>query len=169
MSNAQNFKDLIALKTPEEPNKDKEPVEVEDEVIKEAIDTTLTSLAPTVLERDILECALKGVGVSSMSFHLGVPESHIRTYLRNPKVKAYLKELKEAVNEIDQLMITDTLRKIVQGRIDNLEDDESYADLSNKDTLDVIKTFSDLTNQIAKGQSADTDDNVFINIYQQIL
>ena len=117
----------------------------------------------------ILENSVQGISIATSAYQIGIPESHVRTYLRGPKVKAYLKEIKEAINEIDQMMITGTLRKIVQARVDNLEDDQSYADLSKKDTLDVIKVFSDITNQISKGQVQEKTDDIFVNIYQQII
>jgi len=137
--------------------------------LKEAIDTTPNSLAPTVLEKRILEGVLLGLGVEQLAIKLGIPATHIRTYVRDPKVKAYLKEVKEALNEIDQLMITSTLRKIVGARIEELGEDESYASLTKKDTLDVIRAFSDITNQIAKAQVEEKSDDIFVNIYQQIL
>lgn len=163
MSSSQNFKDLIASKD-EEVRKDTSEVP---EVVKEAMDTTLTSLAPSVLERGILESILQGGSIKSTAIALQVPESHVRSYLRNPKVKAYMKELKEAVNEIDQMMLTNTLRGMVSARIEEADGDLTH--LSNKDTLDVIKVFADITNQISKGQAQEKDDNVFVNIYQQII
>ena len=175
MSGSDNFKDLIALEDSKDesntnvPEKDLEGVENLPEVVNEAFDSTVTSLAPTKAEKKILEGIVTGLTIPQLAIKLGVKESIIRTYIRNPKVKAYVKELKEAMNEIDQMMLTNTLRKIVGARIDELEDDESFAKLTKKDTLDVIKTFSEITNQITRAQSEEKSDDIFVSIYQQIL
>ena len=165
MKHSQAFQDLLEKGPEKTEGKAQVP-----EVIAEAIDSTETLLAPTDMEKSILEKCLQGVSVSQISYGLSIPEGHVRTYLRNPKVKAYLKELKEAVNEIDQLMLTGTLRKIVGARIEEVEEgDAGYAALSNKDTLDVIKVFADITNSISKGQEKSQETNVFATIYQQVL
>lgn len=182
MSSAvDNFKDLIdeeeALKSEEETKSMSEVVEEPSEAprataLVEAFDTTITALAPTAIEKEILENSVQGISIAASAYSIGIPESHVRTYLRNPKVKAYLKEIKEAINEIDQMMLTGTLRKIVEARVKDAVDDDGnvdFASLSSKDTLDVIKVFSDITNQIAKGQVQEKSDDVFVNIYQQII
>lgn len=176
MSSA-NFKDLIkAQETQEEstntkvPEEDLKPVTVTPDIINEAFETTPTSLAPTDTEKKILEHLVSGYGIAQIAIKLGVAETVIRTYVRNREVKEYIKEVKEALNEIDQMMLTSTLRKIVGARIEELEDSgESFAKLTKKDTLDVIKTFSDITNQITKAQVDEKSDDVFVQIYQQIL
>lgn len=167
-THSEALKDLIeADEAPSIPAVVKEP-----SALAEAFETTTTALAPTVIEKGILENCLVGLTIASSAIQLGIPESHIRTYLRNPKVKAYLKEIKEATNEIDQMMLTGTLRKIVEARVEEAIDEDGnvdFASLSSKDTLDVIKVFSDITNQIAKGQVQEKSDDVFVNIYQQII
>ena len=173
-THSESFRDLIEA----------EETESTQEVVKkpegspkasamvEAFETTITALAPTTIEREILENSVQGLSVAASAYKIGIPESHVRTYLRNPKVKSYLKEIKEAINEIDQMMITGTLRKIVEARIEGAVDEDGnidFAGLSSKDTLDVIKVFSDITNQISKGQVQEKSDDVFVNIYQQIM
>ena len=169
-----DFRDLIeAEETKSTTTVQKEPESsLKASAMVEAFDTTITALAPTAIEREILENSVQGLSVAASAYKIGIPESYIRTYLRNPKVKAYLKEIKEAINEIDQMMITGTLRKIVEARIEGAVGEDGnidFASLSSKDTLDVIKVFSDITNQIAKGQVQEKSDDVFVNIYQQIL
>jgi len=151
------------------PPKEDNALEVPQNAFNEALDSTPTSLAPTELEKRILEGFSTGKTIPQLAISIGITEGFIRTYLRNPKVKEYLRELKEAMNEIDQMLLTSTVRKILVDRIDELGDDESFAKLSNKDTLDVIKTFADISNQITKAQSEEKSDDIFVNIYQQIL
>lgn len=166
---AQDFKDLIESDTTNTPAEPDSTLEVPS-TITEAFEHTMTDLAPTTLERGILESSLQGLSVSTTSFNLGIPESHVRAYLRRPQVKKYIKELKEAINEIDQMMITGTLRKMVGDRIDKLDEDQDYADLSRKDTLDIIKVFSEISQQVSKGQEKEKEGgNVFQTIYNQIL
>jgi hypothetical protein len=161
--------DAKGLKEPSEPSALKEPLSP---VIAEAMEnTTSDALAPTALEKQILELSLQGIAVATIAYKVGVPESYIRNYIRNPKVKEYLKEVKVAMNELDQLMLSSTLRKMVGERIEKIEEDEdaSYADLSRRDTLDIIRVFSDITTNIAKSQKEEKETSVFANIYQQII
>lgn len=168
MSESQSFKDLI--ESTATPTKQKDKEEKLPQVISEALDNTIPhGVAPTELERKILGLLLQGTPLSQIAFNTGLPEAHIRNYVRNPKVKEYLKELKEAMNEIDQLMLVNTMRQMVGDRIEELDEDDSYASLSRKDTLDIIKVFSDMTNQIAKSTKEEKSNDVFVNIYQQIL
>ena len=168
MNESQNFKDLIESTATSKSKEEKK--EVLPEVISEALDNTIPhGVAPTELERKILGLLLQGTPLSQIAFKTGLPEAHIRNYVRNPKVKEYLKELKEAMNEIDQLMLVNTMRQMVGDRIDALDEDEDYASLSRKDTLDIITVFSDMTNQIAKSTKEEQTNDVFVNIYQQIL
>ena len=160
---SQSFKELVMNE-----EVTSEPVEVLDS-LKEAIDTTTTTLAPTALEKSILELTLQGTPIAQIAYQLGIPQSHVRTFIRNPKVKEYIKEVKEAMNEIDQMMLTGTLRKILTDRVDELDEDSTFANLSNKDTLDIIRAFSDITNHISKNQEKNQEINVFTAIYQQIL
>ena len=173
MSTTQSEAFISLIEAEEAEEVPKAPIEVERaSAVVEAFETTVTSLAPTAMEREILENAVQGISVAVSAYKIGIPESHVRAYVRDPKVKAYLKEIKEAINEIDQMLITGTLRKIVSARVENALDEDGeidYAKLSSKDTLDVIKVFSDITNQIAKGQEKEKSDDIFVSIYQQIL
>ena len=168
MSNVQEFKDLL---NDEEDDIVTAPESKVPQAIVEALDTTPSDLVTSSLEKGILEHALQGINISSTAFSLGIPESYIRTYLRKPKVREYLQELKGVMAEIDQLMLTDTLRKIVGSRIEDMEDDDeaSYSTLTKKDTLDVIKVFSEMTNNITKGQKEEKETTVFNTIYQQVM
>lgn len=163
-------KGVIHTKVPVSKDNDvQSSVEHPNSVIVEAMDSIPDKLATTDTERKILEGILDGLSTEQIAIRVGIPGTIVRTYVRNPKVKAYLKEVKEAMNEIDQLMITSTLRKIVGDRIAELDDDESYSNLTRKDTLDVIRAFADISGQISKSQVSEKSDDVFVNIYQQIL
>ena len=168
----QNFKELVeSPEGPSEPIKPLDPpkaLEASSSIL-EAIDSVYSTLAPSALERSILELSLAGTPIGQMSYKLGIPEGHIRTFIRRPKVKEYLKEVREAMVEIDQLMLSNTLRKIVGDRIDSMEDAQDFSNLSRKDTLDVIKVFMELNQSTAKGQDKEKETNVFTTIYQQVM
>jgi len=163
----KDFKELLSAEEFQEaPKKPEAPP-----VIIEAMDNTPSDLMLTGIEKSIIEHTLQGLAIPTISYKLGVPESYIRNFIRKPKVKDYLKELKEAINELDQLMISSTLRKMVSSRVERIEEDPEadFGDLSKRDTLDIIRVFSDITNNIAKNQKEDKETSVFANIYQQII
>jgi len=173
-SNIQNFKDLVTVEPVEAIEEEKGligPLKGEEGTssILEAIDSVYTTLAPSALEKSILEYSLSGTPIGQMSYKLGIPEGHIRTFIRRPKVKEYLKEVREAMVEIDQLMLSDTLRRIVGDRINGMEEDEDFSNLSRKDTLDVIKVFMELNQATAKGQEKAQETNIFTSIYAQVM
>ncbi len=173
MSHVDNFKELLD-KPPEAPEEPLGQIVPGDTVttsssILEAIDSVYSTLAPSAIEKSILEYTLSGVPISQIAFKLGIPVGHVRTFIRRPKVKEYLKEVREALVEIDQLMLTDTLRKIVGARIENLEDPEDFSQLTRKDTLDVIKVFLESNVATAKGQKDAVETNVFTTIYAQVM
>ena len=144
--------------------------EPKDLALSEAFDSIESTLAPTREERRILEGAIKGTPINTLAINVGVPPAYIRNYLRNPKVKEYLKELRLAVNEIDQMLIAETLRKTLGARIDEVEENGgNYAALTNKDTLDIIRAFADFTSSTAKNAKEEKSDDIFVNIYQQII
>ena len=88
MKASDAFKDLMENDTPS--NKALDVLEKGEEVpeaILEAMDSTLTAIAPTAIERSIIEKTLQGISIPQVSYSLGIPEGHIRTFLRNPKIK----------------------------------------------------------------------------------
>jgi predicted transcriptional regulator len=135
--------------------------------LEEALATTESTLAPTAVERQILGYILEGVSVEAISLKVGVTPAAIRGFLRKPKVKEYIKELREAAAEIDHMMLTSLTRGIIQQRVEESEGDLS--NLTRKDTLDVIKLFSEITSQTLKGAKDEKEQDVFVNIYNQIL
>ena len=170
---SESFEELLKEEEePQVPETDLEVITAPVDSISEALETSLSTLAPSAVEKQILECFLRGYTIDQIVIKVGIQGSYIRTYLRNPKVREYIQEVKEAVNELDQMMLSDTLRKAVQARVEKAvsEDGEvDYALISNKDTLDIIKVFADMTNNISKNKREEKSDNVFVNIYNQIL
>jgi hypothetical protein len=177
MKNVEDFKNLVseAVESPKGSPKGKVPVEKDKAVtgstdsVYDALDSVSTSIALSGLERKILEGVLIGTPISQLSYSLGIPENHIRTFLVRPKVKEYLKEVREAMIEMDQLMLTDALRRIVSDRISKLEDPTDFSGLSQKDTLDIIKVFMESNVNTQKAKEASKETNVFTAIYQQVM
>lgn len=147
-----------------------ELLDTNNDTIGEALDTTESSLSISPTERGILECALAGNSVNQIAIKLCVPLVTVRTYLRRKAVKEFISEVKTSMNEIDQMMITSVMRKTLGARIDKIEEGSGdYSLITKKDTLDIIKVFSDITNNIHKQQKEEKSDDVFVNIYNQIL
>ena len=138
--------------------------------LQEAFKSSVSQIVASPLEMQILEQTLMLKTPDQIALELRIPPSSVRTFLRRKEVKEYLKELKEALNEIHQLKLQGIMSKMIDGRIERMvEQGEGFADLSRRDTLDIIKAFADITNNIAKQQSKEDQDNVFVNIYQQVL
>ena len=136
--------------------------------VMECVETP-DGLIVSSVERQIIEYILTGISIPQIAYKLSVPEGHIRTLIRKPKVKEYLQTLRESLVEVDQLMLTGTLRKMLQSKIDNLEDPNDFSQLTKKDTLDVIKVFLDTNNATIKAQKEDETQSVFVDIYAKVM
>lgn len=111
----------------------------------------------TEMETSIIVSVISGESTKVTSRKLRIPESFIRTFLNKPKVKAYIKEQKELAAELVQLKIQGLLVEILEERIDAC--DGEVSNLTNKDTLDVLKLLQDVSSGISKAsQQAETED-----------
>jgi len=122
-------------------------------------------ICATSVERDIVKMAVKGTSSAQIAHRLQVPEAEIVRYLRRPEVREYLQELREIANEMDQSRLASILRESIDKRVADAED---MGAISKKDTLDLIRVYADLINNINKGKKEAEEDNVLIQIYNQV-
>ncbi len=165
-------KDLSEFLQPdqEEPSEAIEPVESKNPMVPLDLNVPDT-LGTTDIERQILEGILQNKTVAQIAQVVGLPQSSIRAYLSRKEVQEYLKELRDAINVNNQLILQDTLGKILQARISKIEEecDGDFSQLTDKDTLDVIKAFSDVTGSIEKNKKAEEQSDIFVQIYNQVM
>lgn len=138
----------------------KEEYEVDDGSSKVALSDT---------ERNILEYSLKGNSPDIIATRLGLPKSYVRGFLLKKETKDYLKELKEAKSQLLQLRALELYGGIIDARVEQIEENGgSLADLSRKDTVDIIRAAVELSSIIDKGSSDNTEKDIYINILQQV-
>ena len=138
----------------------KEEYEVDDGSSKVALSDT---------ERSILEYSLKGNSPDIIATRLGLPKSYVRGFLLKKETKDYLKELKEAKSQLLQLRALELYGGIIDARVEQIEENGgSLADLSPKDTVDIIRAAVELSSIIDKGSSDNTEKDIYINILQQV-
>ena len=138
----------------------KEEYEVDDGSSKVALSDT---------ERSILEYSLKGNSPDIIATRLGLPKSYVRGFLLKKETKDYLKELKEAKSQLLQLRALELYGGIIDARVEQIEENGgSLADLSRKDTVDIIRAAVELSSIIDKGSSDNTEKDIYINILQQV-
>ena len=158
MIDAKDLKD--AMNIPEEPEE------------TPSAPTDISELAPlplgtTELERKIMERILANQPPAQVARELKLPVASVRAYLSKAEVQEHLKELRDALNIHNQLIIQDTLGKILQERIEAADGD--FGSLTKKDTLDVIRAFADVTSSIEKNKKADDEKDIFVQIYNQVM
>ena len=131
------------------------------------IKTQLPSLAlfPKV-EQDIIEAYLKTPNPDAISLTLAIPKSAILAVLKRKDVREHIESLKEI---LDNARI-DRLKALLEDTIDaRLDEVENLADLSRKDTLEVIKVYQDLLLTEKKGRKPEAEQNVYVNILNQVI
>ena len=158
MIEAKDLKDVINVDVPEEPEKTEEPTNL----------GLPNRLGATPLELSILEGILLNKTPAQVATEVGLPAHSVKAYLSRKDVQEYLAELRDALNLQNQLILQDTLGKILQDRIAHLES-EDYSELTKKDTLDVIKVFSEVTSAISKSKKDSEQADVFVQIYNQVM
>lgn len=132
-------------------------------------DSQESKIAYSETERDILEYTLKGHTPDLIAVQLALPKSYVRSFLLKKEVKDYLRELKEAKSQLLQLRALDIYSKIVDSRIATMEENgEDFSSLTNKDTIDVLRSAVELASGIDKARQSAQEGDVYVSILQQV-
>lgn len=138
------------------------------EIVGDEVVTDNTKLLPsfTKLETDIIEGTLEGLSVKQVAVRYQIPKVFIRALLNKPKVRAYMKEIKEIVAVSTQLKLQSILTGVLEAQIESCENLE---ELTKKDPLEVMRLLADLSNQIVKGQEQAAETDKYANILSRIM
>lgn len=120
----------------------------------------------TQLETRILERTLEGMSVKTIAVSLKVPQVYIRGFLSKPKVKEYLKSIKESVANTTQLKLQGVLLAILEEQIDSVD---NLADLTRKDPLEVMKLLSEISGQIIKQEAQEEETDKYASILEKVM
>ena len=135
---------------------------------KDIVDASAYSFSKT--ERNILDLALKGRAPGVIAAQLNLPQSFVRGFLLRKEAKEYLRDLKEAKSQLIQLKALDIFSDIIDARVDQLEESGgSYAELSRKDTVDILRAAVELASGIDKSREKADEGDVYVNILQQVM
>lgn len=167
MIDANNLKDVLHI--PSQPEETNNNADKKQEVIPEDLQIP-NRIGASPLELSIIEGILLNKTPAQVASEVGLPSSSVKAFLARKEVQEYLAELRDALNVQNQLIIQDTLGKMLQARIANMEEEGGdFAELSEKDTLDIIKAFADITNAIEKNKKAENEQDIFVQIYNKVM
>ena len=135
-------------------------------VITEAV---ATDVPLTLLERQICELWAVGSSAKKISVHLGVPERAVKALFAKKGVRAFLNDLIEHTSLSVKAEAFRVMNSTISAKIDLVTDEETgeinYADITNKDVVDLYKTMAD----IEKGtKESDNEGNLYLTILQQM-
>lgn len=141
---------------------------MEQELVGTDIEESKNSLIPdfTQTETRILERTIEGMSVRAIAVSLKVPQAYVRTFLNKPKVKQYLKEIKESVANTTQLKLQGVLLSILEEQIDSVE---SIKELTRKDPLEVMKLLAEISNQITKQEAQAEETDKYTSILERVM
>lgn len=114
------------------------------------------------LEQQVLELVAQNVQVEDIALRLATPVSVIRSVMSK-------KDFKQELEHLDDLR-AHKLKSLLEGMIDaRLEDNENLGEVSRKDTLDIIKTYSDLLTSERKSRKPEEQQSVYISILNSVM
>lgn len=114
------------------------------------------------IEQQVLELVAQNVQIEDIALRLAAPVSVIRSVMSK-------KEFKQELEHLDDLR-AHKLKSLLEGMIDaRLEDTENLGEVSRKDTLDIIKTYSDLLTSERKARKPEEQQSVYINILNSVM
>lgn len=149
------------------------PVEEYEQDIQEAKDlvkTTDSLNSFTKTERKIIDLAIRGRTPGVIAAQLNLPAGYIRGFLLKKETKDYLRELKEAKSQLIQLKALDIFGEIIDARVDQMEEQGgNFADLTRKDTVDILRAAVELASGIDKSREKIDEGDVYVNILQQVM
>jgi len=138
------------------------------EVVGDELVTEDSKLIPsfTKLETDIIEKTLEGRSIKQVAIQYQVPQTFVRALLNRPKVKTYMRDIKEVVAASTQLKLQQVLTGVLEAQMDNVD---SLDELTRKDPLEVMRLLADISNQIIKGQEHAEETDKYANILSKIM
>lgn len=114
------------------------------------------------IEQQVLELVAQNVQIEDIALRLATPVSVIRSVMSK-------KDFKQELEHLDDLR-AHKLKSLLEGMIDaRLEDTENLGEVSRKDTLDIIKTYSDLLTSERKSRKPEEQQSVYINILNSVM
>ena len=141
-------------------------IQTSDVIITEAV---ATDVPLTILEREICELWATGSSEKKIAIHLGVPEKTVKALFAKKGVRAFLNDLIEHTSLSVKAESFRVMNATIAAKVDEVTDEETgeinYAELTNKDVVDLYKVMAD----IEKGtKDTDTEGNLYLTILQQM-
>jgi hypothetical protein len=149
------------------PPEDK-PIDIKQEAksnMLKAMDEIGNPLELSTADLPILEMACQGAAPKVIAQAVGYPLSYVRSFLKREDVQEYMIELKKAMGNVLQMKLLDVYQRMLSDRIDKIAEEGDFANLSNKDTLEIMKALQSLTFEIEKAAKEDKEADVLVQLY----
>ena len=129
-------------------------------------DTIIPSLALfKPMERKVIELASRSNSLGDISLKLALPLSTVEAILCRKDVQEHLVMLSDAMNQVSMMRLKGILQESIESRIEGTDD---MADISRKDTLELIKAYADIITSERKLKAPEKEQNIYLNILQSV-
>lgn len=128
------------------------------------------TLETTELQAQIIELAIQGLQPRQIAISLKVTPMFVQRYLAKKEVRDYMTKIRLVHAEMQQAKMLSLLSGVLDDRLERLEEDEGrLAELSRKDTLDIMRQISEISQAMLKNEKESETENTYINLLQQVL
>ena len=145
-----------------------EPMEVMEDTADEhlpiPVEDSLRAFKP--IEQKIIEYTIAGDSADTIALKTALPVSTVHQLRSRSDIKDYIVLLRDSIQENELARLQGLYGKMIDARVDSVDD---LADLSRKDTLDMMKAYQDLLLASKKLQKPEAEGNIFVNILQQVM
>ncbi len=142
-----------------------EPIPLEETPSTTPTDLPSLKLFPK-MEQRIMDLYMEDPSLHAIALKCALPVVVVMAVVKRRDVREHL----EALIEIRDTARIEKLKLILEGAIEARVDEvDSLADVSKKDTLEILKVYSDILATEKKSRKPDAEQNVYVNILNQVM
>lgn len=118
-------------------------------------------------ERSVIELSLEGLDINTIALRLALPKSTVASILAKSDVQDHLRELSEAMNQIETMRLKAICERMLDEKL--AEAEENGTSLTKRDALEVIKVYHDIVSTERKSKAPKEEQNIYVNILNQVM
>jgi len=143
---------------------DTSPMKTYTEEMDEAIEQ-LKILQP--IEKEVAMAVVNGISFKAIATKLDLDIATVKLIRNRKHVREFISDYLKEITIKEKQNREDLIAQIVEARLNNLDENEDMASLSNKDTLDLIMALDQIQKEREKAELG-TKDNQVVNILNLI-
>ena len=143
-------------------------------IIEQVTDKAVMGVTPkkplSFEEYQIVDMYIEGKTEAQIAMDLALTTKYIKTVLSRPYIRNYVNEIVEVTQYAMKQNRIRLLNLIVNAKVEEtLEQGLSYADLTKKDVVDLIRELDGLQKEKEKKELGTNQNNTYVNILQKIV